>query len=309
MVRHFSLLFFSLLFFSCKGQKEEFVRIIVQPEVEVGNTINININFEQKPDSIIVSEIGIDGLEMTYNLYEISNNISESNTRNEHGEIIKTHYNFENYAIPTKKGRIDFPILTVIYKGREYKSKPFYIDVVENIKINQNDIKIIWVSDKESYKKNDTIKLNLFEYSRFSQTKIKHVSPEKLPIFQGKSHEIHIGVEETIDNIVGINDFEKKIEKNFNGLYFNWNTFKNNQIMEEIDDRLYIKTLIAELHLLAKYEGLLEIGPSKFDITLYKNDRFDLKRRIRNKDGIYVMPKEAEKNIKIQSNNLKILVK
>ncbi len=57
MVRHFSILFFSLLVFSCKGQKEEFVRIIVQPEVEVGKTINININFEQKPDSIIVSNI------------------------------------------------------------------------------------------------------------------------------------------------------------------------------------------------------------------------------------------------------------
>ena len=57
MVRHFSILFFSFLVFSCIGQKEEFVRIIVQPEVEVGKTINLNINFEQKPDSIIVSNI------------------------------------------------------------------------------------------------------------------------------------------------------------------------------------------------------------------------------------------------------------
>ena len=47
MVRHFSILFFSLLVFSCKGQKEEFVRIIVQPEVEVGKTININIKFAE----------------------------------------------------------------------------------------------------------------------------------------------------------------------------------------------------------------------------------------------------------------------
>ncbi|MGO3707013.1 BatD family protein, partial [Mesonia hippocampi] len=193
------LLLTTFHFQSCSGQNKEFVRFVVQPEAEVGKSILFNIYFEQKPDSIIVASNYVDGLELTYNLDEILKRISSSNTTDENGEIIQTYYSFESYAIPTKTGRIDLPVLTVIHEGKEYKSKPLHINVVDNITIDQNDLKVSWTSDKATYNKNDTIKVSLYEYSRFFETKRKYLPPENLPSLKGKENEIHVGFEETID--------------------------------------------------------------------------------------------------------------
>ncbi|MBB4117918.1 hypothetical protein GGR32_000190 [Mesonia hippocampi] len=298
-------------FQSCSGQNKEFVRFVVQPEAEVGKSILFNIYFEQKPDSIIVASNYVDGLELTYNLDEILKRISSSNTTDENGEIIQAYYSFESYAVPTKTGRIDLPVLTVIHEGKEYKSKPFHINVVDNITIDQNDLKVSWTSDKATYNKNDTIKVSLYEYSRFFETKRKYLPPENLPSLKGKENEIHVGFEETIDNIVGIENFEEMIDKNFEVVHFDWNPFRTQkQTMEYIDNMQYIKTMIAEFHLLAKSKGTFDIGISEFEFSLYKSntDYFD-NRFVPNDNGTYTVTDNGATKFKIKSNELKINVK
>ena len=117
-------------------------------------------------------------------------------------------YKYYNYAKPTKLGRIDLPTITAIYKGKAYKSKALQVNVVDKISVKPNDVKIIWSADKTSYKKEDTIKLSFYEYSKFSQNSKSH-SPAKNIALSGKDNEISLSVAETLNNIAGIDGFEK----------------------------------------------------------------------------------------------------
>lgn len=261
---------FTSVFCQSKNEKE-FVQFVVQPEVELGKSIDFSIHFEEKPESIHTSANEINGLELTYNLDKVLGKISESNLTDDNDKVIKSFYKFYTYAKPIKIGIIDFPILTVKYKEKEYKSKPFHINVVDKIAIDQNAVKVVWSVDKNIFAKKDTIKFSLYEYSKFSETKRIH-SPAKNLSLTGKENEINLSVEQTIDNIAGIDNFEKLIDQKFEIIDVDWNMFNSRQSMEKFENELYIKTLILELHLLAKTKDTFEVGPSEYDFSIYKSN-------------------------------------
>lgn len=306
------LLFISalLLMASCNSQEKEFVRFVVQPEAEINKSIDFHIYFDKKPDSIIISDDKINGLRLTQNLSEIQENILESYKRDDAGNLIKTYYRFETMATPTKKGRIDFPTVTIIYDGKKYETLPMHINIVDEININQNDVKVIWESDQTTYKKNDTIKLTLNEYSRFSETERKQLPSTKLPTFEGKENEIHVGLEMSISKFVGIDNFEQLIDENFEVVYFDWNPFRiNKQWMTKYDNKQFIKTEIVKIYLIPKAKGKFEIGPSRFNVSLYKSSQIELERRVRNEDGVYVMPTDDKLSFENYSNTILLYVK
>ncbi|CAM3910017.1 Hypothetical lipoprotein [Flavobacterium branchiophilum] len=293
---------------SCQSKNEkEFVQFVVQPEVEIGKSIDFSIHFEEKPDSIWSSNVEINGLELTDKLDETLNNIKESEMTDDNHKVIKTFYSFYTYATPTKLGKIEFPILSVKYKGKVYKTLPFSINVVEKIKVNQDAIKVIWSTEKTTYKETDTIKISLYEYSKFSQTKRTHSSAKNLSL-TGKENQINVSVEETIDNIAGIDDFEKMIDQKFEILNVDWNMFNNRQSMEKVENELYIKTLILELSLLPKTKDAFDVGPSDYDFSINKSNTDYFNKFVPNDKGSYKITENSSTTLKIKSNKLTIKI-
>lgn len=293
---------------SCQNKNEkEFVQFVVQPEVELGKSIDFRIHFEEKPDSIWSSNSEINGLELTDKLENILSNIQESEMTDDHDKVIKAFYSSYTYAKPTKLGKIEFPILSVKHKGKVYKTLPFSINVVEKIKVNQDDIKVLWSLDQPNYDKKDTIKLSLYEYSKFSKTFRKHSAAKNLSL-RGKDSQIDVSGEQTVDNITGINGFENLIDEKFDIVNFDWDLFRNRQSMEKINNELYIKTLILELHLLAKTKEKFEVGQSEFDFLVYKSNTDYFNKFAPNDNGSYNVTENGSTPLKIKSNNLEIKI-
>lgn len=302
---HFILIIFPLTNISCQSKKEkDFVWFVVQPEVELGKSIDFTVHFKEKPDSIYTNVKEINGLELTDHLDQIRVT-SESSLTDDEDKVLESSYKFYTYAKPTKLGRIDFPIVTVVYKGKEYKTKPFHINVVNKISIDKNDIKVAWSAEKSSYKKTDTIKLSLYEYSKFSESTRKHSSPKNISL-KGQENQINLSYEDTIDNIAGIDNFENLLNQKFEIVNFNWNMSNYSQSMEEIDGEIYIKVLIISLDLLPKTKGKYTFGPSDFDYFIYKNNADYFKELVPNDNGSYSVTENGSTQLKIKSNTLAI---
>lgn len=305
---YLTIIIFPFSTVSCQSKNDkEFVWFVVQPEVEIGKSIDFSIHFEEKPDSIWSSNAEIDGLELTDKLDKVYGKISESELTGDNDKVIKTFYKFYTYAKPTKLGRIEFPILSVKHKGKLYKTLPFSINVVEKIQVDQDDVKVIWSTEKSTYKKTDTIKVSLYEYSKFSETKRTHSSAKNLSI-TGKESQINVSVEETIDNIAGIDDFEKMIDQKFEIIDVDWNMFKSRQSMKEKENGLYIKTLILELSLLSKTMGTFKVGPSNYDFSVYKSNTDYFNKFVPNEKGSYSVTENGSTILKIKSNKLTIVI-
>ncbi|GGE65787.1 hypothetical protein EV200_106247 [Pedobacter psychrotolerans] len=293
---------------SCQTKNEkEFVQFVVQPEAEIGKSIDFTIHFEEKPDSIWSSNTEINGLELTDKLDRTLSKIKESELTGDNDKVIKTFYSFYTYAKPTKLGKIESPILSVRYKGKVYKTTPFSINVVEKIKIDQDAVQVIWSTEKKTYHKTDTIKISLYEYSKFSQTKRIHSSPKNLSL-TGKENKINVSVEETIDNIAGIDDFEKLIEQKFEIVNVDWNMFNSRQSMGKVENELFIKTLILELSLLSKSKGTFQIGPSNYDFFIHKSNTDYFNKFVPNDKGSYNVTEDGSTTLKIKSNTLTIKI-
>ncbi|WP_300673173.1 BatD family protein [Soonwooa sp.] len=291
--------------FSSQIKKEkEFVWFVVQPEVELGKNIDFNVYFEDKPESISINAKVIDGLELTDGLDNVRPSYATSIT-DDNDKVITSFYKFYTYAKPTKLGRIDFPTITVKYKGKEYKSTPFHINVVDNICVNPNNVKVVWSTDKSKYKKGDSIKLSLYEYSKFSQTQRIHL-PAKNVSLAGKDNQINLNVEDTLDNIAGIDDFEETLSKNFDIVNIDWNMSNFRQSMEQVGNENYVKTLIVELALTPKNKGTYSFGPSTFDYQIYKSNTDYFGKFTPNDQGSYTVTDKGASKLKLISNKASI---
>lgn len=299
------IIIFPFTTISCQSKNEkDFIWFVVQPEVELGKSVDFSIHFEEKPDSIYTNVKEINGLELTDNLDEVRVT-SESSLTDDNDKVIKSFYKFYTYAKPTKLGRIDFPIMTAVYKGKEYKSRPFHINVVDKIIPDQNDVKVIWEADKSGYKKSDTIKLSLYEYSKFSTSARVHSSSKNISL-TGKDNQINLSIEQTIDNIAGIDDFEKLLNQKFEIVDFDWNFSNDRQSMGKIENEDYVKTLILKLHLLPKSSKKFVIGPSMYDYRIYKNNTDYFSKYVPNDNGSYNVTENGSTSLKIKSNILTI---
>lgn len=293
---------------SCQNtNQKEFVEFVIQPEVEIGKSFDVNIQFLEKPDSIISSSNTVDGMELIDNLDKVLGKISESELTDDDGKVVKTFYSFTTYATPNKLGKIEFPTLTVVIKGKEYKTKPFFITVVDKIKIDENAVKLIWSADKTDYNLKDTIKLSLYQYAKFAEVVRSRSQPKNVTL-NGKDNQINVGVEETIDGLVGIDGFEELMFKSFELADVDWNMLGSRKSLEKVEDELYIKTLIVELKLLPKTKQTFNVGPSEFDFSVYKSNTDYFSGFQKNEKGTYNITESGSKQLKIKSNKLTIKV-
>lgn len=146
---------------SCQGENEnQFVQIIVQPEVELNKTFDITITFRVKPDSVWTTTDQIENLELADELNNSLKRFHESSTINEETNKTENYYVSYNIATPQKVGQVSFPSIFYKIKGKEYKTQPFSITVVEKLEINENSLTLKLSSNKETYNITDTIKLN-----------------------------------------------------------------------------------------------------------------------------------------------------
>lgn len=293
---------------SCQEKNTiENIQYVMQPEVEIGKEANFYVRFNVKPDSVWAETYDINGLELTDDLFDLLKNIRENNSTDSSGKVIDYYYDIYTYAKPTKLGKIDFPILTMSVNGKEYKSNPFSINVVEKLRVGADAIQMILSSDKDVYHLKDTIKINLYDYSKFSKTQRKNLLQN--PLLTGKENTIKIEGETTIDDISGITDFENYFKKNFELIDYHWNFFQNHRSVENINGINYIKTMIFTATLLPKNKGKFKIGPSSFEYFIYKSSADYLNKFVPNDHGSYTVTDTGSTKLIVTSKALEFKVK
>jgi hypothetical protein len=279
---------------SCQEKKEQpIVQYVVQPEIELGKTADFYITFKVKPDSVWTDTDHIDGLELTNGLSEVMSHIDENS--------------FYTYVKPNRLGKINFPVLNVSIKGKQYKTAPFSVNVVEKLNVDQDAVKIELKTDKMVYGLKDTIKISLYQYSKFTQTSRKSIS--KKAAITGKGNEIKISTEQGPDDIAGIAGFEKYVDQHFEMEDFDWDPFQSRKIVENIDGINYLKTLIFSASLLPKNKGEFKIGPSEFNYLVFKSNTDYFARLVPNEDGKYRVTEGGATKLKIASKPVTFEVK
>lgn len=178
---------------------------------------------------------------------------------------------------------------------------------MDKIKIDHDAVQVIWSTKKIIYNETDTIKISLYEYSKFSQTERTHHSPKNLSL-TGKEDKINVSAKETIDNIAGIDDFEKLIDQKFEIVNIDWNMLNGRKSMEKVENELFIKTLILELSLLSKSKGTFQIGPSNYDFFIHKSNTDYFNKFVPNDKGSYNVTEDGSTRLKIKSNTLTIKI-
>jgi hypothetical protein len=293
---------------SCQENKSHpIVQYVMQPEIELGKTSDFYINFKVKPDSLWAETDHIDGLELTNGISEIITHINESTTTDDNGKVLRAYYNFYTYARPTRLGKINFPVLNIMVKGKRYQTAPFSVTVVEKSKIDQDVVKIELTADKAVYGLKDTVKISLYEFSKFTNASRKNVS--KQASITGKGNEIRISSEQGLDEIAGIDGFEKYTEQHFEMEDFDRDPFKDRRSMEKINGIDYLKTLVFTASFLPKHKGEFKIDPSEFSYKVYKSNTDYLTRLVPNKDGKYSLTDHGSTTLKVVSQPITFEVK
>ncbi len=278
-----SCFFLLITWCSCQEKKSEMINIIIQPEVELNKKMNITLYFKELPDEDTVKIDSIKGL-----------NISQFNL---HGGFYYSLGTIDTYAIPTKTGKIEFPPISINIKGVEYKSKPFSINVVNNIKLDSNSVRMVLESDKSTYQLYDTINITLYQYSKFSRTSYR---------MTGEEPESLMTTMETLNEMSGIPNLEEYIDENFEYIDFKWG-FPYRQItMKKLSGENYIMEKIFSIKILANKEGKYTIQPSTFDFFIYKNDDDYYMDYL--KKFIDEGPGKKPERLRVTSNSLEIKV-
>ena len=273
------------------------IRLVIQPEVEIHKPVWFEVLFNGMPDEGTLQIGQVDGLKIQKANVFIQENGDD--------------YAFKTYAIPTKSGSIEIPPVSVRINSKEYKSKPFSFRVVEHITIHPDAVRTVLVSDKSTYKLQDTIRLSLYQYSRFAN--INRYTPENDKSsgmeISGEDNEIRVETEQSLYEITGIRGLEEYLEENFEITGFDWNPFEQNQVMELLDHKEYIRTEVFTLHLLARKKGTYLFQPGIFEYLVYKNNDDFFSKYTPGGDGTYTVTDRGAVKLEVASNRVKIEVK
>lgn len=96
------------------------------------------------------------------------------------------------------------------------------------------------------------------------------------------------------------------IDQKFEIADVDWNMFNSRQSMEKVENELYIKTLILELRLLPTIKGAFEVGPSNYNLSIYKSNTDYFNKFVPNDKGSYNVTENGFTTLKIKSNKLTI---
>ncbi|MGJ1196407.1 hypothetical protein ACR777_09045 [Sphingobacterium spiritivorum] len=292
------LLYLSLLFTLtfCSGssekQEQEMIWLVFQPKVELNKSVTLRLFFKNKPEtgSIKVHSATKDNYE------ELEGSEIEREMQSQ-DDLYFYDITFEAGSL----GKSDLPIIEAKIDGKIYKSSAEVIEVAEKQDVDINAIKLVLESDKDRYTIDDTIRLALYEYSKFSQ--ISKFTPEDL-VKKGAPEALFAIIDSgNVDYEVGILGFKKYIDAHFNVANYDWNVNDIGKRMATLDGQLYIKNQIFNMKMVAKEKGIFTIPQSRFDYKIYpyaeafKEELLTADETLRTKN-----------KIPAQSNSLKIIV-
>lgn len=255
-------LFFLFSLLSCNGslktQDDESIWLVFQPKVELNRSVTLRLFFRNKPDNGSIKVLSAPAkTDMELDGAKIEKEIKSD------GE----YYFYDIFFEAAVPGKSNLPIIEAKIGGKTYKSKAEAIEVVKEQNIDNNAVRLVLETDKDRYHVNDTIKLSLHEYSKFSQISkftpadlVKKGAPEAL------FEVIDVG---NVDYEVGIVGFKKYIDAHFNVASYHWNVNETGKRMATLDGIPYIKSQIFYMKMTAKEKGTFTIPKSRFDFKIY----------------------------------------
>ncbi|MEJ2882248.1 hypothetical protein [Pedobacter sp. GR22-6] len=269
-------------------KEDEKVWIVAQPQVELNKSSVVKIFFKGKPDQgsvRVIQKNNKTGIDL--DAAEIENNI-ESDGTNHYYELVFTAGDL---------GKSDLPVIAAKIAGKDYESAPCAIEVVKQQHVDSNAVKLFLKADKDRYQLQDTIKISLYEYAKFSSTAkftpadlVKNGAPEAL---------FEVIDEGNVDYKVGIVGFKSYIDANFNVAKFTWNVNEIGKQMAALNQEIFIKQQIFEMKMIAKRKGKFSIPASRFDYKIYPYKEA-FKEEILGPKGVL----ETKNRIAVQSNVL-----
>ena len=291
------------LFASCgKATETEKIWVVVQPIAEVGKTLDFSVIFSSKAE-ISFAEIDIiDGLTLN------------SNYIFERGEDF--HWLYTD-AVPQRLGKIEIPSFSITIDGVEHQSRPFYINVVENITIDENSVRTILVLDREVYRLQDTIRMSLFQYSKFSRTEAQVIPNDITSIESTEEGVLHLPrVTFSIRELIGIANIEEFPNTVLGRYRFKIHRFpfsdfgRHNRRMATLDGETYIKTELVRFYFIANQKGTFRFEPSMFDFTIERSrEDFTDRLTINEYGGLTVSPPQHNNILRVVSNPIEIVVR
>lgn len=161
---------------------------------------------------------------------------------------------------------------------------------------------MVLVTDKDRYQVDDTIRLSLYEYAKFSQ--IARFTPSDL-VAKGAPEALFEVIDEgNVDYKVGITDFKKYMHAHFKVASFTWNAQGTGKTMATLDHNTYIKNQIFEMKLIPKDKGTFTIANSRFEYKIYPYEEA-FKEELSGPDDLL----RNNNRMVVQSNVLDIIVK
>ncbi|AZA93208.1 Uncharacterised protein [Chryseobacterium nakagawai] len=258
----FLCLFFLFSLLSCNGspqtQDEERIWLVFQPKVEQNKSVILKLFFRSKPDNGSIKVLSASSNTDT----ELDDSKIEKEMKSD-GKYYFYDIFFEAGAL----GKSDLPVIEAKINGKTYKSKAATIEVVKKQDVDNNAVRLVLETDKSRYHVNDTIKLSLYEYSKFSQ--ISKFTPADL-VKKGAPEALFEVIDTgNVDYEVGIVGFKKYIDANFKVVTYHWNVNDAGKQMATLDGTPYIKNLIFYIKMTAKEKGTFSIPKSRFDYKIY----------------------------------------
>lgn len=289
-------LLFLCCLLSCSGspqaQDEERIWLVFQPKVELNRSVTLKLFFRSKPDNGSIKVLSASSKTDS----ELDGSKIEKEMKSD-GKYYFYDIFFEAGAL----GKSNLPVIEAKINGKTYKNKAEAIEVVKKQDIDNNAVRLVLETDKNSYHVNDTIKLSLYEYSKFSQ--ISKFTPADL-VKKGAPEALFAVIDEgNVDYEIGIEGFKKYIDGNFKVATYHWNVNNAGKQMATIDDTPYIKNLIFYIKMTAKEKGTFTISKSRFDYKIYPYEEAFREEMLSPEEVL-----RTKNKISPQSNAVKIIV-
>ncbi|WP_293916071.1 MULTISPECIES: hypothetical protein [unclassified Sphingobacterium] len=296
ITRHLLCLFLLLNLTFCGGssqkQDNEMIWLVFQPTVELNKSVTLRLFFKNKPET---GSIKVHSA--TKDAYEKLDGSEIEREMESQGDLYVYDITFEAGSL----GKSNLPIIEAKIAGKIYKSSAAVIEVVEKQDVNINAVKLVLETDKDRYNIDDTIRLVLYEYSKFSQ--ISKFTPADL-VEKGAPEALFAIIDSgNVDYEVGIPGFKKLIDANFNVANYDWNVNDIGKRMATLDGQLYIKNRIFNMKMTAKEKGIFTIPQSRFDYKIYPYEEA-FKEELLGPDETL----RTKNKVLVQSDSLKIIV-
>lgn len=239
----------------------EYIHVQMQQKIRKGATARFKVFFKDMPEDPIIKLPPTKGLSFGDENKNIKKSIRPPSTYREYP------YFYFSYVEAIETGKTVFPEIKVTIKGKQYKSPPLAIEVVDNLTVEPDDVFLILSSDKKRVKVGETLTLTIDSYSTHKWTKR---IDDYHKVVKTKTGQVYVSI---ANKQVGIDNFKETLDE-----FFDWDRDiysiqrNNDDRMKEVKGKRYFKQPLFKLTLTAKKPGVVNIGKSNLKFKIYEND-------------------------------------